>query len=138
MEDGFEVLDHTADTRLLIRGRNFSRLLEQAGRGLFEVLLNPRCVAPKIQKNLEAEGESRQALLRAWLSELLWLFENERFAVSEFSVEAGELAARGILRGEPFDPARHEPRVEVKGITLHQLRVSEIAGGLEAEVVLDI
>ena len=42
------------------------------------------------------------------------------------------------LAGEPYAPARHDVRTEVKAVTYHQLSVTRQAGGWVARVILDL
>jgi SHS2 domain-containing protein len=51
--------------------------------------------------------------------------------INENGVEAG-------IRGEEFDPERHERGLLVKAATYHNLRIEEKNGIWTAEVVLDI
>lgn len=45
-------------------------------------------------------------------------------------------AVVAIVRGEPFDPARHVGGVEVKAVTLHRAQFDPVVG--EARVIVDI
>jgi SHS2 domain-containing protein len=77
-----------------------------------------------------------------WVEEALVAFDVDGFltGVSEVGVsEAGDgYLARGALRGEPLDPARHALEVLVKGISYHGLRVERRGARWHAALVFDI
>jgi protein archease len=52
--------------------------------------------------------------------------------------EIGRTSVRGILRGEKFNPLRHEFRGEVKAVTYHELAVTRTHSGWQARVIFDV
>lgn len=73
-------------------------------------------------------------LLADWLGEVLFLFEVGHLLPFGFSVTRRD----GGIRGEPFDPARHEPSHEIKAVTRHLLDVRHAGDGWIATVVVDV
>jgi len=57
-----------------------------------------------------------------------------RFQIDQISPE--RVSGKGW--GEPRDPARHPPRLVVKGVTYHQLSVKQEGQRWVAQVFLDI
>ncbi len=87
----------------------------------------------------EAPAGSPDALLVAWLNELLYRIETDGIVFSSFSVEG--LTHRYVsarVQGEPLDRQRHEPRLDVKAATYHGLSVRRLEDRWEATVVLDV
>jgi SHS2 domain-containing protein len=81
------------------------------------------------------EAPDRGALLIDWLNELIYLAETEGFVALEFALsEASDTRLAGRVRGAVLP----EPPVHVKAATFHGLRVAEIDGGIEANVILDV
>ncbi len=135
----FEILEHTADIGFRARGRTLEELFENAGKALMFVALDPEGVEPRERAVIEAQGEDREALLVNYLSEVLFLWDARRFAMSGFRVlQLTPERVRAEAFGEPFDPARHSAKLIVKAVTYHQLHVSQDAGGWSAEVYLDV
>jgi len=135
---GFEVLDHTADERVRVWGPDLSRLFAAAARGLFAVVVDPGSVRVERERSLELDAETREELLHEWLEHLNALHQTEGEVYRDFEVETDgrHLAAR--FRGEPIDVDRHALRVEVKGVTWHELDVRETGDGLEAHILFDV
>ncbi len=135
----FETFDHTADVGLRIRAADLTSLFEEAGRGLFSLLVdNPDEVRPVDESTIDITGDQHDYLLFDWLNELLYRFETQQLAISKFDVELDENGIHAKLWGECVDPERHKLAHEVKAITYHQLTVEESSAGWLAEVIVDI
>jgi SHS2 domain-containing protein len=144
----FEILEHTADLGFRAIGATLAELFENAAEALVAIALNPENVEARETIALDAKGESREALLVNWLSEVLYWLDGEHRAMRDFKVrelsdgrvaaEAQECRVAGEARGERRNPARHEPRLVVKGITYHQLKIEQTEQGWQCEVYLDI
>ncbi|PTB85883.1 protein archease, partial [cyanobacterium G8-9] len=71
--------------------------------------------------------------------EALLLFETKKFVPSE--CEVLDLTPEGVkvlLRGEGFDPSRHEPKLLIKAATYYRLKVEREGDLWKAEVIFDI
>lgn len=135
----YEFLDHTGDIRFLARGRTIAELFENAARALYAAMADPAGVRPIVERRIEAQADDRELLLVHWLSACQARFDLERLLLSEFRVtEVSDTRVAGVVRGEPFDPARHEFHTEIKAVTFHDLHVRETADGWEATVVCDV
>ena len=85
------------------------------------------------------EAGDREALLVAWLNELLYLYEAHGFVAADCAVRVDtEYALSAVVRGEDVNPDRHVPIGHVKAATYHLLRVAPGARGWEAQVVVDV
>ena len=94
---------------------------------------------PSILYPIAASGDDGESLLVNWLSEVLFYLDGRRVVMRRFRVE--QLTSRQVIGqawGEPRDPLRHHPKLIVKGVTYHQLKVSRTEKGWCAEVYLDI
>jgi len=136
---GFEAFDHTADVGLRVWGQGLEDIFEQAGAGLIDLLLDPRCVRPRQRRSIEVEGAETEDLLVAWLEEILFAFDAEGFAPASVEVEWCEPGRlRGALSGERLDGKRHELRRAVKAVTYHDLEVRKTDRGYEVRIVFDV
>ena len=61
-----------------------------------------------------------------------------RMLFSRFNVQLHGAKLAGEAWGEPVDPARHHPAVEVKGATYTTLRVAHHGDGWVAQTVVDV
>ena len=81
-------------------------------------------------------------LLFDLLQELIFYKDSEQLLlrVDEVRIETqpGEYRVTATGRGETLDPGRHEQRVDVKAVTLHQFSLEKTDDGWMAQVILDI
>jgi SHS2 domain-containing protein len=138
---GFEITEHTADLGLRVWASSQPVLFEQAALALSSLLCDPATVEPRETFTVVAEAPagSPDALLVAWLNELLYRVETDGIVLSRFTVEG--LTRRYVsarAQGEPIDQRRHQPRFTVKAATYHDLSVRQHEGRWEATVLLDV
>lgn len=136
----FEVIEHTADIGFRATGATPAELFESAAEALVSTALEIEDVQPRTEYPLAAEGEDWESLLVNWLSEVLYRLDGERIAMRRFQVmEIFPGRVIGRATGEQRDPQRHHAKLVVKGVTYHQLEVSQDSNGLwHAQVILDI
>ena len=88
---------------------------------------------------MDAEGNDPAELAVAFLNELLVLEETDGFLGRRISATTRGRPATSVrarVLGEPFDPARHVARTEVKAVTYHDLLFDPRAG--RARVIVDL
>jgi SHS2 domain-containing protein len=136
MQASHEIIDHASELRLRIRAASMSELLAEAGRALAKIQLRQSGGAPAPNwRDIEVSASDRAALLAEWLNELIFLGETEAWVPVQFEIAgATDTSARARASGMSLDRV---PGL-VKAATLHGLRVDEIPGGLEGEVILDV
>jgi SHS2 domain-containing protein len=135
----FEILDHPADVGFLARGRTLAELFANAALALMSLGWELDDVEEKQRREIEADGEDAEALLYAWLSEILAIADADRLVFRRFEVtELTESRVRGAAWGEQFDASRHRARTYVKAVTLHQFEINETEAGWTARVYVDV
>ena len=137
MTPGYEILEHTADVGIRAWGSSLRACFEQAAWGLAEILGARSGLPIEEACRVEASGSDREALLVAFLNELILLHETEEAAFMDigfFRFSETELAAEVCLA-----PLQGETEsTGVKAATYHGLGVREVEGGVEARVYLDV
>ena len=143
MTAGFELVEHTADVAIRAWGDRPQHVFEQAARAMVSLIYDVEAVASQGERRIELGGSDLELTLAAWLNELLYLVEAERFLGHEFTVEElpGEddgARLKAIIRGETDAAGRHGTRTVVKAATLHDLVVRRVGTGWEGHVLLDV
>jgi len=134
----FELTDHTADLGLHIVADSQEMLLAEAGAGLLAIqVANPQEVQPLHPVGIVLPRGDAEELLFDWLSELLYLFECDDWLFARFDVTLDERQLRAVAWGQRPGPSLQLDH-EVKAITYHQLRVTQVEGRWEAELIVDI
>lgn len=135
----FEILEHTADIGFRAWGKTEAELFENAATALESIAVELEDVEPRLEYPLAAEGYDYESLLVNWLSEVLYYLDGRRIAMRRFQIdEFIPYQVRGRAWGEPRDPERHRTKLIIKGVTYHQLRITQDQAGWCAEVFLDI
>ncbi|MGH7699286.1 MAG: archease [Gemmatimonadales bacterium] len=127
----FKFVPHTADIAAELVAADEAGLRQAGLDALRELLVGSSPVAPRERRPVPLRGADPTERLVHFLQDALYLFDTDRFVPARAS-DAG-------IAGEPFDPARHEPRPEVKAVTFHGADVQQGADGrLHATIVFDV
>jgi SHS2 domain-containing protein len=131
-----EVVDHTSEIQLRLKAGTLGDLLAESGRALAGIQLRDAArPAPGPWRPIEIHSRDRASLLADWLNELVFLAETERWFGTEFEIDhADEQCLRARARGVTMEVA---PGV-VKAATLHGLKIEDVPGELQGEVILDV
>jgi len=74
-----------------------------------------------------------------WLNAVIYEMATRRMVFGRYNVGFVDGRVQATAWGEPIDPVRHQPAVEVKGATYTELRVREDASGeWSAQCVVDV
>ena len=136
MKPSVELVEHPGEVRLRLRAATYGELAIVAGRALAELELG-RTPGPAQGpwREVVVAGRDREAVLVHWLNELIYFAETDRWVGVEFVVDrATDTELRTRVRGMSVDEAPSR----VKAATFHGLRITSVADGVEAEVVLDV
>ena len=136
----YEPLEHTAEAGVIARGATPGEAFANAAEGMYALMLDLDGIEEREEREVALEDESREALLVAWLLELLFLTETEELVFRRFAVdELSETRLRGHAWGERFDRERHcTHNVMVKAVTYHLLEIGREDGGYRVQVLFDI
>lgn len=129
----------TADMGLWATGPTPEALFEALGVGLFALSTDLRTIRPLSVVPVAARGSDPEALVVAWLGELLQLDQGTGFLVRRLEARLSGTPPTSVVArawGEPFDPDRHRRRIEVKAATYHRLVVDLTR--CRARVIVDI
>jgi SHS2 domain-containing protein len=135
----YEPLSHTGDMGMLVYGRDVPELFMHAAWAMFDLMSDATLIRPLQTIPVTVEGSDLEDLLVRWLSELLYLYDTQRFlycAATFTTLEPTRLAA--TVQGESFDAARHPIDTEIKAVTYHQIAVTQAAGRWQAQVIFDL
>ena len=135
----WEILEHTADVGLKIRAESWADILETAARGTVALLLHrpPKKASERQQIIIDEDG--LEDTFVAWLQELLYIFETQDRVPVDFNFTSAEEehveADVGFAR---FSEKRHQPHMQIKAVTYHELFVRHDGDRWQAQVLFDI
>ncbi len=123
MNAKWEHFEHQADIGVRGFGATVEAAFEQAALAVVAVMVPLERVAPLIRIEVQCEAPDIELLLADWLNCLVCEMASRNMVFSRCCVRLQGLRLKGELWGEPMDPARHEPAVEVKAATYYELKV---------------
>jgi SHS2 domain-containing protein len=132
-------LSHTGDLGMLVYGHDVPELFARAAWAMFDLMSDATLIQPRLTRTIGVEGSDLEDLLVRWLSELLYLYDTQRFlycAAAFTTIEPTRLAA--TVQGEPFDATRHPIDTEIKAVTYHQIAIKQANSGWQAQVIFDL
>jgi len=131
---GFVEKPHTADWALQVWADDFPTLLVEASRGMYTLMGTRLKTGPRQVKEISLQAADREELLVVFLTELLYLGEQDSLAFDriDLSMSGSRLFAR--LEGAGIE----QQTKEIKAVTFHNLSVRETGGRLEATITFDV
>ena len=136
----FEIVNHTADLGMLVRGKDLQDLFVSAATALAGLLARRNSNKPPTQVPISLEGEDLTDTFVRWLGEILYLFNGEGLiftGVSKFTLSPPRYV-EAIVLAAPYDPEKDEIVHEIKAVTYHQASVSQVSDRWEARVIFDL
>jgi len=135
----FEIVSHTADIGMLVRGRDTGELLVHAAQALYSVLFYTTGFTQQLERIVVIDSLDGDTMLVDWLNELIYLFEAERLVFSRFQIEQiTESGLRIRCLGECIDTGLHDVARDVKAATYHDVHISRTEDGCAARVIFDV
>ena len=139
MPGPFEIIEHPADVGFVAYGRTLEELFENAALAMLTLACELDGVEERVSRFVQATGDDNEALLYAWLAEVLAAADAEQLVFRRADVTAvGSGRACATLFGEAYDKTRHHAGTYIKAVTYHQLRVERAGEGWRAQVYLDV
>ena len=133
----YEILKHTADLRMRIKGETLERLFEDAVYGMMSFIkTDTKDLNLDVIRELSVKAADRTALLVDFLNEILSLAQINREVYTKIffknlSETKVEVELKGV-RVETFDE-------DIKAVTFHEADVEKnTAGEWETNLVFDI
>ena len=135
----FQILEHPSDLGIEVYGRSLEDIFCNAAKGLIAVIAGTSHIEPSKKRNVTIDANNRENLLVRWLSEVLFLFDTERFLIADIHMDfLHDNELKATVRGERYQSTKHDLQVDVKAITYHKLTIEEHDDFWLARVFVDI
>jgi len=135
----WETFPHGADVGVRGFGRDPAEAFANAAMAMTSVIVEPERVRPLHAVHIRCAADDIEILFLDWMNAVVsrMAIEGMLFGRYDLTVKHGVL--EGVAHGEPVDPPRHAPAVEVKGATLTELKVVRGQDGRwTAQCVVDV
>ncbi len=142
MQKGYHFIDHTADVLYKAQGATLAELFEQSGLALEDTQVDINLIEEKESIEITGKNKTVDRLLFDFLDDLLFHKDADLLIFSRFEIRIeeknGEYELYCKAFGEKLSHDKHDPKVDVKAITMHMFEVKEVEGGWQAQVLVDI
>ncbi|MCX6348826.1 MAG: archease [Candidatus Aureabacteria bacterium] len=139
MSGEYTIGDHPSDLELTIRGADLTEIFSTAARAAAETAAPGAASGREVERRIELSAPNREELLVAWLNEIIYLLQVERFRPERFDfsvLSSDRLLA--LVRCRRAGPAAFSGGSEIKAATYHGLSIRETPSGWVAHVILDL
>jgi len=133
----FEILEHAADLKIKVWGKDLPELFKNAAFAMFAAATGKQLKIENLKlkiKKLEVSGTDYESLLVNFLNELLYLSDVNNRGYQVLDLEIRNLALKAKLSTYPLPPLE----VEIKGATYHDLKIKKLDKKYETVIVFDI
>lgn len=134
----YRVLDVPGDVGLRAEGDTVEECFISAALGLYSLITDLDKVEPQRERHIEIAEESLETLLVSFLNELIFQFDVYGFIGKMIFLSIDKLSLKATLKGETFDPQKHERKLLIKAATYHNLKLFRENSLFVAEIIFDI
>jgi SHS2 domain-containing protein len=142
MKSSYKFIDHTADILFEAVGNTLPELFEQCAIALEDTQVDIKLIKPRESIEITGSNKDIERLLFDFLDDLLFYKDSKLLIFSKFDLDIKKDNQNYVLTcqasGEKLDHKKHDPKVDVKAITMHLFEVKEIKDGWQARVLVDI
>ena len=126
---GFKYLDHATDAIIEAYGSSLDEAFENSAKGLVNTMVDLKEIAHDQEYEIIANGYDIKSLLYDWLEKVMLRILIDNIVLSYFKVKISErndnYLLKGIAKGELLDLKKHHFKIEIKGVTYHEMEIKQ-------------
>jgi SHS2 domain-containing protein len=135
----YQIIDHTADLGIIVRGPDVGGLFSNAPRAMTELMVKGELGEKRTVRDISVDAEDYPDLMVRWLGEVLYLFVGDKLIVDSIEIKAiAPTRLEATIAMADFDPKRHRVLREIKAVTYHGISVRKANHEWEARIIFDI
>ena len=135
----YELIDHTADFGLHVKGNDANSLFVNAAHAMFDQITDTRMLKGKETEYVRVKGDDWPDLMINWLRELLYLWTGKSLLVKVVMIDSlSKHQLSSIVKADFFNSNHHVIKDEIKGVTYHQVLVRGGKEGWESKIYFDV
>ena len=139
MPKPYELLEHTADIAIRVKGSDLRDIFYKAAAAIFDIMADEKDVAGSPPESIEIKQSAGdlQELFINWLNELLSLSAANEVIFYDFKIDRlDENNIMSTVIGRSMKD--YKVNIEIKAATYHQLKIQEVGADWQAEVIFDV
>ena len=136
----YRLIDHTADFGIHVFGSDLKTLFENAADAMFDLIVDRRKARGAQAREINLAGDDWPDLMVNWLRELLYLWNGKGLIVKSTDIASiSEYNISASVKVDPYQPALHDIKEEIKAVTYHQIRVQPAGErSWESTIIFDV
>ena len=131
---GFEEVPQTADWAIRVWAEDMPSLFIEAAHGMNSLSGLVLAREPRVSRVFVHAATDEESLLVAFLSELIYLQEQEGLGFDDFELHLQSERVRVQMYGAPVMSVEKP----IKAVTYHNLKIRRTDRGYETEIVFDV
>ncbi len=131
---GFKEIEHTADWELAVWAPGLDTLFEQSAAGMLSLMGMRLALDRPVERTIHLQAADNESLLVAFLSEILYMFEQHGLGFSKFDIAIQDTTLTCKCLGAPVLAVEKE----IKAVTYHNLSIRQTRRGFEVRLVFDV
>ena len=139
VEKKYELIEHTADIGIRVKGDNLKELFINVALSMFDIIAETKNEQKSKTRriSIRQKADNLEELFINWLNELLSLSSVKELIFNGFKI--GKLDENN-LEAQAFgqDIQDYKVNVEIKAATYHALKLLHAESGWIAEVIFDV
>ncbi|HLD01082.1 MAG TPA: archease [Candidatus Nanoarchaeia archaeon] len=143
MQPFYKFLEHTADVLFEAEAGTLEDLFIQCALAAADSQVDINRIKPKVKQHIAIKHKDIERLLFDFLDDLIFYKDSKQLIFTKFDLKIRQLKD-GIYsldcqaHGEKLSHTKHDPKVDVKAVTMHLFEVKKTPRGWKAKVLLDI
>lgn len=135
----YELIEHTADLAVRVKGRDLSDLFKNTALAIFEIssekLKNKNIKHKEII--IKQKADNLPELFVNWLNEVISLSAAKGLVFDNFQInKLNEKTIEAVVSGSDIN--NYKINSEIKAATYHELHIEKNDSGWQAEVIFDV
>ena len=142
MSGGFRYLEHVTDAYIEAYGDSMEEAFSYAAKGTVNVMFEIKDIQGTSKVDFRIEGVDYYELLFNWLERVNLLIAIDNQVISNFELKISKLDSKFQLTGsgmvETIDIIKHGYKIEIKGVTYHEMEILQQGNQYKVKFILDL
>lgn len=142
MSGGFRYLEHVTDAYIEAYGDSIEEAFSYAAKGTVNVMFEIKDIHGTSKVDFRIEGVDYYQLLFNWLERVHLLITIDNQVISNFELKISKLDSKFQLIGsgmaEAIDITKHGYKIEIKGVTYHEMEILQQGDQYKVKFILDL
>jgi SHS2 domain-containing protein len=142
LSGGFRYLEHVTDAYIEAYGDSMEEAFSYAAKGTVNVMFEIKDIQGTSKVNFRIEGVDYYELLFNWLERVHLLIAIDNQVISNFELKISKLDSKYQLTGsgmaETIDIIKHGYKIEIKGVTYHDMEILQQGNQYKVKFILDL